>query len=633
MQNVSDGNVNRVFILFGARENESVVLKQSMPYVRVVPSMPLGVRRIYFEHEALKLFHKLSPGSVPKVLGFDPTYACLLLEHLTPYRVLREALINCHQDWDLNKVAKVVAEVAFKTSDLAADYQDKQDLVQLFAGNSEMINLTVEAIFTCPFSKNPVMANNWTSPQLDEVVDRLQCDTALLKGVWELRERFCTYSQALIHADLHTGSLLVLLESEAKGKSIDTRLFDLEFAMFGPIGFDLGVMMANLVMSYLSGGGASISLVHNLWLAFQDRFLEMWRAQVKGSDEKLREFEIMHKSYLRSILQDTVGYAGCEMLRRCIGVAHVEDVLSIDEVGKRAEVEQRILAAGRELVVRREALGKDIATLVAFLEDELKHPEKVSPALRERRLTLVLVSKYPRLGKCKTRLAADLSDETLALKFAQACLADTVERFSSTELELCTGIAKIRRVILVAPGKDIPDFRVWLDASIGKDVSSKWEFLEMSTEEDNRVPVVDLGYSLAKAASVLESATTFIGMDSPELSVKEYVASVKTVIGDVENKTAWISPAFDGGYALLTIPRLEQPRDVFTHVSWSTATAALTQALALTNAGVRVQVGKCFHDVDTLNDLNGLRTRWKQLGPAIPSPSPRVELYLRDLSP
>lgn len=632
VQNVSDGNVNMVYIVYGASEDQSMILKQSLPYVRVVPSMPLGVKRIYYEHEALLRFHELSPKSVPKVLGFDPTYACLFVEHLKLYRVLRGALINCQKDWDLRKVARVVAEVTFKTCDLCARYEDKQDLVQLFAGNSEMCRLTVEAIFTCPYSKDPVMANNWTSPQLDDLVHQLQADEELLKGVWTLRERFCTYSQALIHGDLHTGSLLVLLESAAHGHSLDTRLFDLEFAMYGPIGFDLGVMVANLIMSHLSGGGAEINFVADFWLAFKERFLDMWQGVCSESGEAQREFDMMNESYLTNIFCDTIGYAGCEMIRRCIGVAHVEDVLGIEPPDRRAEVEEKILTLGRDMIVRREALGQDVSTLMSFLKQDHDSSRRFSASPTKKQATLVIVSKFPRIGKCKTRLASDFKDEALALRFAKASLVDTIEKFSSVEVEGRTN-AEIRRVILVAPGSDIPDFKSWLDLALGEEISHLWTFMEMTTKKDKHGPLVDLGHSLASAASAIGGIITFIGMDSPELTIIEYARSVNAMFAsESDRKTAYISPAFDGGYTLLTLPSLSNPFLAFSGVAWSTSTACLSQALALTNAGLGVEIGSTFYDIDTLKELKELQTRLKEAGISNEETCPRVARYLSGLS-
>lgn len=69
----------------------------------------------------------------------------------------------------------------------------------------------------------------------------LQEDQALHLEVMLLREKFLTQAQALLHGDLHTGSIFVTPES--------TKVIDPEFAYYGPIGFDIGAVLANLLLN------------------------------------------------------------------------------------------------------------------------------------------------------------------------------------------------------------------------------------------------------------------------------------------------------------------------------------------------------------------------------------------------
>ena len=59
--------------------------------------------------------------------------------------------------------------------------------------------------------------------------------------------RFCERAQALIHGDLHTGSVMVTLES--------TQVIDPEFAFYGPMGFDVGAFIGNLILAYFAQDG------------------------------------------------------------------------------------------------------------------------------------------------------------------------------------------------------------------------------------------------------------------------------------------------------------------------------------------------------------------------------------------
>ena len=58
---------------------------------------------------------------------------------------------------------------------------------------------------------------------------------------------FMERAQALLHGDLHTGSLLVTPEA--------THVIDAEFAFYGPIAFDVGKFIGNLFIAFFASDG------------------------------------------------------------------------------------------------------------------------------------------------------------------------------------------------------------------------------------------------------------------------------------------------------------------------------------------------------------------------------------------
>lgn len=64
--------------------------------------------------------------------------------------------------------------------------------------------------------------------------------------VWR-QAKFLQQRQALLHGDLHTGSLMVTEDT--------TYVIDAEFAFAGPIAFDVGKMVANLLIAFFAGTG------------------------------------------------------------------------------------------------------------------------------------------------------------------------------------------------------------------------------------------------------------------------------------------------------------------------------------------------------------------------------------------
>lgn len=59
--------------------------------------------------------------------------------------------------------------------------------------------------------------------------------------------RFCERAQALIHGDLHTGSVMVTQDS--------TQVIDPEFSFIGPMGFDIGAYLGNLILAFFAQDG------------------------------------------------------------------------------------------------------------------------------------------------------------------------------------------------------------------------------------------------------------------------------------------------------------------------------------------------------------------------------------------
>ena len=152
-------------------------------------------------------------------------------------------------------------------------------------GNTELCRITEDLIFTDPYMV--CSRNRWTSPQLDDVAAEIREDAALKRAVSALKLKFLSEAQALLHGDLHTGSIMVTEE--------DTKVIDPEFAVMGPMGFDVGKLLGNLLMSFFSQRGHEraagerdayrgwiLSTVADVWDRFDRRFVELWTAYPTG---------------------------------------------------------------------------------------------------------------------------------------------------------------------------------------------------------------------------------------------------------------------------------------------------------------------------------------------------------------
>ena len=79
---------------------------------------------------------------------------------------------------------------------------------------------------------------------------------------------------------------------------------------------------------------------------------------------------VIRDRYMANLFADTLGFAGCKMIRRVLGLAHVEDLESITDPDTRATAESKVLAVGRKLILSRATMTKfgDILHLVEEID-------------------------------------------------------------------------------------------------------------------------------------------------------------------------------------------------------------------------------------------------------------------------
>jgi 5-methylthioribose kinase len=264
-----------------------VVVKQALPYLKIVgDAWLLPLRRSFFEYEALCEEARHVPHLVSKPYHFDEPAAAMVMEYLTPHIILRKGFIRGIVYPKLaSHIAEFMAQTLFKTSDLFLDAASKKKWVALFCENIELCKITEDLVFTDPY--RIAKLNRWTSPQLDDIAATFRQDHELKVAAQRLKLKFLSSAEALIHGDLHSGSIMATPE--------ETKIIDAEFAFFGPMGFDIGAVIGNLLLAFFAQDGHEsargardeyrawlLETVQDVWREFADRFLTLWRAQQAG---------------------------------------------------------------------------------------------------------------------------------------------------------------------------------------------------------------------------------------------------------------------------------------------------------------------------------------------------------------
>ena len=360
---VGDGNLNLVFIVEGPAGD--VCVKQALPYVRLVgESWPLPLSRAFFEHEATMTQAAHAPGRVPAPLHYDPAMFCMVMERLTPHVIMRRGMVEgVVYPRFAEHITAYLAATLYGTCDLAMPAARKKALIARFCGNTELCRITEDLIFTDPYMV--CERNHWTSPELDDPAAAIRADEPLKRAVAGLKLKFLSQAQALLHGDMHTGSIMVT--------ETDTKVIDPEFAFVGPIAFDVGKLIGNLLLSQFSQRGHEgrpgerdayrawiLETAEAVWTGFAERFVELWATRPTGDayppamfagEEGAASLATAREVFMADLFTDAVGFAGCSMIRRTLGLAHNIDLELIPDRAVKVTCEQRTLEMARDLVV------------------------------------------------------------------------------------------------------------------------------------------------------------------------------------------------------------------------------------------------------------------------------------------
>ena len=338
---VSDGKINHVYRL--RSDNRSMIFKQAVPYARVVgESMPLPLDRIRIEAEVMGMYTILMPGSVPNVMHMDEVMAIVIMEDMLPLEVGRTAFINGNEPARFAAdIGYMSATMSFYTSDFHLDSSTKKKM-QAEIANPGMRQLTEQLVFDWPYSDHE---SNEYEKGMRSDVKFLSQDQRLLLEVAQLKHKFMTKSDALIHGDLHSGAIFV---GEDR-----TVIFDTEFALCGPFGFDLGQFIANLMLNGIAFPDRKekrFEQAKETWYAFSETFAELWHTQ---STERYTQVDGFYTAIMEELFTDLIGYAGCELVRRAISIAQIPDMNVEENEELRMAARKNVLELGKYLIMER----------------------------------------------------------------------------------------------------------------------------------------------------------------------------------------------------------------------------------------------------------------------------------------
>jgi 5-methylthioribose kinase len=368
---VGDGNLNLVFIIRDVRGG-GLVLKQALPYVRLVgPDWPMTPERARHEVEALRLHRSLAPNLVPEVFHFDADRYILGMEDLSDHRVWRGALNDgLMHEGAAELTGEYVAAVAFGTSIFGMD-PEEQKMIAARSANPQLCTITEDLVFTEPFSLG---GRNSVIPANERDAAALIADDVMVKAMGQAKFAFMTHGEALIHGDLHTGSVMVRAASGDDGPVDSAKAFDSEFAFYGPVAFDLGALWANYTIAAARATALGevaradwcLDLCDATWGSFENAFRTAWPTR--------RDPRVFTDDFSDDLLarwrSETWLFAAAKMSRRVVGLAKASDVETLPEDLREGAV--RGLLETARAAVRLRAEDSRTSHYIAMARDALR---------------------------------------------------------------------------------------------------------------------------------------------------------------------------------------------------------------------------------------------------------------------
>ncbi|CEG26483.1 S-methyl-5-thioribose kinase [Bacillus sp. B-jedd] len=369
---IGDGNLNYVFRVIDEKSGNSIIVKQAGETARISDEFKLSTNRIRIESNILKLQEELAPGLVPKVFLYDDIMNCCVMEDLSDHTILRTALLEQRIFPALAEdLSTFMVNTLLLTTDVVLNHKKKKELVKDYI-NPELCEISEDLVYTEPF--NDYNSRNELFPANKKWIEEtIYGDTRLRFEAAKLKFDFMTNAQALVHGDLHTGSIFVKKDS--------TKVIDPEFAFYGPIGYDVGNVVANLVFAWANYTFTAESNDEFVsWLEstitdtidlFAEKFLVSWQKNVTEVMAKEKGFD---QWYLDGVLSDTAGIAGLELTRRIVGLAKVKDITSITDEKSRVLAERVCLETAKSFILERENYknGRDFLNTLKKVYNRLK---------------------------------------------------------------------------------------------------------------------------------------------------------------------------------------------------------------------------------------------------------------------
>ena len=136
-------------------------------------------------------------------------------------------------------------------------------------------------------------------------------------------------------------------------------VFDPEFCFYGPMGYDIGNVVANIIFAWCNGDVAGetefcqwaesvITDVINMTMDKMNKYYDEHVTDTMCKTPGYKEY------YMGTILADTSAVTGLELIRRTVGMANVKDITTIADEKARTRAERICITAAIDFIKNRD---------------------------------------------------------------------------------------------------------------------------------------------------------------------------------------------------------------------------------------------------------------------------------------
>lgn len=226
---IEKGKMNSLYKL--TSDSSCYVLKQAGKRINAFNNVQAPLQRNINEANAIKFISGYYPEITPEIIHIDNEMALFIMNSFIGYSDIRDEILQGNIPKGL--ISSLV-DIFCKIFSLSPE-------IHLVDNNKTMNFLLNKLLFEIPYSGQFILNNNLLTDKAFYIKELLE-DELFIKKKNILLSLMNNSEQVILHGDLHLGAVC--------SNGINHKLYDFEFSFLGPIGVDVGKIVAHLILGW-----------------------------------------------------------------------------------------------------------------------------------------------------------------------------------------------------------------------------------------------------------------------------------------------------------------------------------------------------------------------------------------------